>query len=129
MKYAIIADIHANLEALTAVLADARAQNPTHYVCLGDVVGYGGDPKRCVDEVTKREWLTLVGNHDRGALAHQVLRVVRLVVVHGSRKRHQHRADADRGELGDRERSGAADDELGAGPDPKSTLWTVIPCG
>ena len=45
MKYAIIADIHANLEALRVVLDDAKKQNCTHYVCLGDVVGYNANPK------------------------------------------------------------------------------------
>ena len=40
MKYAILGDIHANLEALTVVLADAKAQACTHYACVGDVVGY-----------------------------------------------------------------------------------------
>src|SRR5207302_4178652 len=46
-----------------AVLRDCPPVDET--LCLGDVVGYGGDPKRCVDEVIKRQWLTLVGNHDR----------------------------------------------------------------
>src|SRR5476651_1851648 len=48
MKYAILADIHGNLEALQTILADAKAQNPTHYVCLGDVVGYNANPKECL---------------------------------------------------------------------------------
>jgi len=45
MKYAIIADIHGNLEAFQVVLDDIRAQNATHVVCLGDVVGYNANPK------------------------------------------------------------------------------------
>ena len=64
MKYAIIADIHANLEALTAVLADARAQNPTHYVCLGDVVGYNANPKECLKIVRDMNIPCVKGNHD-----------------------------------------------------------------
>ena len=64
MKYAIIADIHANLEALTAVLADARAQNPTHYVCLGDVVGYNANPKECLKIIRDMNIPCVKGNHD-----------------------------------------------------------------
>ena len=48
MRFAILSDIHANLEALEAVLADARSQNCTHFVCLGDVVGYNANPSECV---------------------------------------------------------------------------------
>lgn len=64
MKYAIIADIHANLEALTAVLQDARAQNPSHYVCLGDVVGYNANPKECLKIIREMNVPCVKGNHD-----------------------------------------------------------------
>ncbi|GEM_PF-2557638 len=55
MKYAILSDIHANLEALDVVLRDQKAQGCTHMACLGDIVGYGADPKECVDHL--RPWL------------------------------------------------------------------------
>jgi diadenosine tetraphosphatase ApaH/serine/threonine PP2A family protein phosphatase len=64
MKYAIIADIHANWEALTAVLEDAKAQNPTHYVCLGDVVGYNANPKECLLKIREMNIPCVKGNHD-----------------------------------------------------------------
>jgi predicted phosphodiesterase len=64
MKYAIIADIHANLEALTSILEDARAQNPTHYVCLGDVVGYNANPKECLKIIREMNIPCVKGNHD-----------------------------------------------------------------
>ena len=64
MKYAIIADIHANLEALTAVLADAAAQNCTHHAFLGDYVGYCADPKACLDIVRALNAPCVKGNHD-----------------------------------------------------------------
>ncbi len=64
MKYAIIADIHGNLEALTAVLQDAKEQGVTHYACLGDVVGYGANPKECLDIVRSMKIPTVKGNHD-----------------------------------------------------------------
>lgn len=64
MKYAIIADIHGNLEALEAVLKDTREQRCTHYVCLGDVVGYGANPKQCLDIIRDSGMPCVKGNHD-----------------------------------------------------------------
>jgi predicted phosphodiesterase len=64
MKYAILADIHANLEALEVVLTDAREQNCTHYACLGDVVGYNANPKECLDKIRDMEMPCVKGNHD-----------------------------------------------------------------
>jgi diadenosine tetraphosphatase ApaH/serine/threonine PP2A family protein phosphatase len=67
VKRALISDIHSNLEALTAVLADIREQGADEVYCLGDVVGYGPNPRECIDEVMKCE-ICLLGNHDQGAL-------------------------------------------------------------
>lgn len=64
MRYAIIADIHANLEAFNVVLADAKAMNCTHYACLGDVVGYNANPKECLDMVRAMNIPVVKGNHD-----------------------------------------------------------------
>src|SRR6187399_1331969 len=64
MRYAVIADIHANLEAFQAVLADAKAMNCTHYACLGDVVGYNANPKDCLDIVREMGMPVVKGNHD-----------------------------------------------------------------
>ena len=64
MKYAIIADIHANLEAFRVVLDDAKKQNCTHYACLGDVVGYNANPKECLDLVRDTGMPCVKGNHD-----------------------------------------------------------------
>ena len=64
MKFAILSDIHSNLEGLQTVLAHANAQKCTHYVCLGDVVGYGPNPKECLDIVRKLDCPTVMGNHD-----------------------------------------------------------------
>lgn len=68
MRRAIISDIHGNLEALTAVLADVEAQNVDELVCLGDVVGYGPNPCECLDVVMRRARFTILGNHDQAAL-------------------------------------------------------------
>ncbi|NLS92629.1 MAG: metallophosphoesterase family protein [Planctomycetaceae bacterium] len=67
MKRALISDIHSNIEALQAVLADIRKQGATEVFCLGDVVGYGPNPRECIDEVMKAN-VCLLGNHDQGAL-------------------------------------------------------------
>jgi len=64
MRYAIIADIHANLEALQAVLKDAKEQKVTHFACLGDVVGYNSNPVECLEIVRELECPTVRGNHD-----------------------------------------------------------------
>jgi predicted phosphodiesterase len=64
MKYAIIADIHANLEALQVVLADIKTQRCTHYACLGDVVGYNANPKECLDTIRSMGMPCVKGNHD-----------------------------------------------------------------
>ncbi len=67
MRFAIFGDIHANLHALDAVMADAREQACTHYVCMGDVVGYNAFPKECIDIVRKLECPVVKGNHDEQA--------------------------------------------------------------
>lgn len=64
MKYAIIGDVHSNLEALEAVLEDAREQQVTNYACLGDVVGYNADPKACIKIIRDLNCKTVRGNHD-----------------------------------------------------------------
>ncbi len=64
MKYAVIADIHSNLEALDVVLADAKQQQCTHYCCIGDVVGYGANPRECLEIVRGMGMPCVKGNHD-----------------------------------------------------------------
>ena len=64
MRFAIFSDIHANLEALEAVLADAHKRKCTHFVCLGDVVGYNANPHECVERIRKLDCPIVKGNHD-----------------------------------------------------------------
>src|SRR5437588_12991111 len=64
MKFAIIADIHANLEAFQVVLEDIKQQKCTHYACVGDVVGYNANPKECLDIVREMSMPCVKGNHD-----------------------------------------------------------------
>ena len=67
MRLAILSDIHSNLEALEAVLADAHAQSCTQFVCLGDVVGYNADPGECVSLIQGLGCPVVKGNHDEQA--------------------------------------------------------------
>jgi diadenosine tetraphosphatase ApaH/serine/threonine PP2A family protein phosphatase len=68
LPVAVITDIHSNLPALEAVLADIDARDADEIWCLGDVVGYGADPDACTDLVRERSELCLVGNHDLAVL-------------------------------------------------------------
>jgi diadenosine tetraphosphatase ApaH/serine/threonine PP2A family protein phosphatase len=63
VRYAVVSDIHGNLEALRAVLADA-APRADDVLCLGDVVGYGADPVACVDLIGARAGAVVAGNHE-----------------------------------------------------------------
>jgi predicted phosphodiesterase len=67
VRFAIFSDIHANLEALEAVLEDARERKCTHFVCLGDVVGYNANPHECVERMRKMDCPIVKGNHDEQA--------------------------------------------------------------
>ncbi len=64
---AIISDIHGNLEGFQAVLEDIKQQGIDDIVCLGDIVGYGPNPRECIDLVMECK-ACILGNHDQGAL-------------------------------------------------------------
>lgn len=68
MKYAIISDIHGNLEALESVLAEIDRLKVDLILCLGDIVGYGPNPNECVELIKQRVHVTLAGNHDYAPL-------------------------------------------------------------
>ena len=64
MRYAILGDIHANLEGLRAVLKDAAEQGVDKYVCVGDVVGYNSNPVECLEIIRNIACAVVRGNHD-----------------------------------------------------------------
>jgi diadenosine tetraphosphatase ApaH/serine/threonine PP2A family protein phosphatase len=69
MRYAIISDIHSNLAAFQAVLNDINKTGGIERIwCLGDIVGYGPDPKECIELLRQYEHVCVAGNHDWGAL-------------------------------------------------------------
>lgn len=72
MKLALLADVHANLQALRACLADARVRGASQYAFLGDLVGYGADPGAVMDivmQMTLQGAWAVRGNHDDAAVA------------------------------------------------------------
>ncbi len=69
MRYTIIADIHANLTAFTAVLDDIKHLGGAEKVwCLGDIVGYGPDPHECIELLHQTNHVCVAGNHDWAAI-------------------------------------------------------------
>ena len=69
MQYAIIADIHANLAAFDAVLDDIHQRGGVEALwCLGDIVGYGPDPRQCLERLRQYKHICVAGNHDWAAI-------------------------------------------------------------
>jgi putative phosphoesterase len=66
MRIAIFSDIHGNLQALEAVLADIAAQKPDAVYCLGDLVGYGAAPNEVTERIQRNGFPTVMGNYDDG---------------------------------------------------------------
>ena len=73
MKIALISDIHSNLEALEAILRDIEKEGVEKIHFLGDAVGYGSDPNKCVKLIAKHCDIKLLGNHDYAALGLETL--------------------------------------------------------
>jgi len=68
VKRALISDVHGNLEALQEVLADIRRESISEIYCLGDVIGYGPNPRECLDLVRRQTKVCILGNHDQAAM-------------------------------------------------------------
>jgi diadenosine tetraphosphatase ApaH/serine/threonine PP2A family protein phosphatase len=69
MRYAIVSDIHSNLEAFQAVLQDIEARGGVdRFWCLGDIVGYGPNPGECIELLRRHDHLCVAGNHDLCAI-------------------------------------------------------------
>jgi predicted phosphodiesterase len=64
MRYAIISDIHGNLEALQAVLRECSLARAQALLCTGDIVGYGANPKECLAIIRQFKIIAVAGNHD-----------------------------------------------------------------
>jgi diadenosine tetraphosphatase ApaH/serine/threonine PP2A family protein phosphatase len=68
MRYAVLGDIHANWDAFRAVLKDIEGQHVDAHLCVGDIVGYGAEPAKCVKAVRQMGFRCVVGNHDHAAI-------------------------------------------------------------
>lgn len=68
MKYAVLSDIHGNIEALEAVLNDMKKHNPDKVIVLGDIIGYGPNPRECLIKTAEIADVLLIGNHEKEAV-------------------------------------------------------------
>jgi len=68
MKYAIISDVHGNLEAFLAVMVATKKEKVDKWLFVGDIVGYGANPRECIAELKKLKPVAVAGNHDWGAV-------------------------------------------------------------
>ena len=68
MRLAIISDVHANIQALTRVLGKCDEIGADEIICLGDVIGYGGNPNECCELLRERCEVVLMGNHDAAVI-------------------------------------------------------------
>jgi diadenosine tetraphosphatase ApaH/serine/threonine PP2A family protein phosphatase len=73
VRIAVISDIHGNWHAFEAVLADIERERLDEVWCLGDIVGYGPQPNRCVEAARERSHICLIGNHDLAAIGRVAL--------------------------------------------------------
>jgi predicted phosphodiesterase len=69
MRLAILSDIHGNLEAFQAVLADIERQKTDRIVCLGDMIGYGPDPEKVIRSVQSLQCEAVLGNHEAALIS------------------------------------------------------------
>jgi predicted phosphodiesterase len=97
MRFAIFGDIHANYHALQVILADAKENLCSHFVCVGDIVGYNAYPKECIETVRKLDCPVVMGNHDEqasmigdqesfNALAEEAIKWTRQQLSHGEKQ-------------------------------------------
>jgi len=94
MKYAVLGDVHANIEALEAVLADADHRGAERYISTGDIVGYNASPLECMDRLAALGAGTVQGNHDHYTAGNQNLDYFNPVAADAIRWT-QHQLDAE----------------------------------
>ena len=88
MKIVALSEIHGNLEALEAVCADVDGIEPDKVYCIGDIVGYGCNPRECVEIIRDRDWPTVIGNWE------QVVMAITLAVSESTKKQQPTRPPA-----------------------------------
>lgn len=68
MRYAVISDVHSNIEAFNVVLFELEKESPDQILFIGDVIGYGPDPNECIKKIKEVAYIVLIGNHDHAAI-------------------------------------------------------------
>jgi predicted phosphodiesterase len=100
MKYAVLGDIHSNLEALQAVISDAKKENVDRFVCVGDIVGYNSNPKECIDIIRAECDVIVKGNHDHYCSCDSALDNFNPLAAEAITWTRQHLSDDDKSYLG-----------------------------
>ena len=95
-KFAVLGDVHANLEALLAVLADARQRECTHFACAGDLVGYNANPTECLNIIRELGIPCVKGNHDDYASADDAFEILNPRAALAIRWTRQQLSDSDK---------------------------------
>ncbi len=101
MRFAIFSDQHGNLEATEAILQDAHEKECTHFVCLGDLVGYNANPHECVELVRAMDCPVVKGNHDEQACLGESSRDFNDLAEEAINWTRDHLTDADKQWLAD----------------------------
>ncbi|MFH1479559.1 MAG: metallophosphoesterase family protein [Candidatus Omnitrophota bacterium] len=68
MRYGVFGDIHGNLEAFQKVISSYKREAIDRLICVGDIVGYGANPRECIEEIKKIHALSICGNHDQASI-------------------------------------------------------------
>jgi predicted phosphodiesterase len=126
MRLALISDIHSNLPALEAVLADTESAGVDAVWCLGDVVGYGAQPNECATVAEERCEICLVGNHDLAALEQLDISTFSPAAAAAVRWTRERMSDATRTFLGG---LGPADESREVGlyhASPRDPVWEYV---
>lgn len=126
MRVAVISDIHGNLHALEAVLAEIDREAPDEIWCLGDVVGYGPKPNECCDIVRARADVVLSGNHDLAVIGALDLDEFSGDAAHAARWTREVLADDNRSWLGSLQPAAARERAELFHASPRDPVWDYV---
>jgi predicted phosphodiesterase len=101
MRYGLISDIHGNFEALSAVLCFLADKNIDKYLCLGDTVGYGAEPSRCLKTILDIDCELIAGNHDFAAVGKIGIDYFNIFAKESTLWTQQHLSEEDKKLLGE----------------------------
>ncbi len=126
MRIAVISDIHANWHACEAVLTDVEQEKVDEIWCLGDLIGYGPQPNRCVETVRERTDFCLIGNHDLASIGRVSLDDFHHDAAESARWTQTELTDDARAYLETLEPSGERDGAQLFHASPRDPVWEYI---